>query len=109
MKQLEEIPKKQTQVNTKLQTPEIDSKKVNYTFAQFLAFVKKQENLEVDKVSKSGNTKILLKKDNKTKIIWYAHEAKKFPIIIWDNLSKSTVHVSSESDLKKLIETVKQC
>ena len=90
----------------KSNTKKTEPKKFDYDFAKFLSFIKKQDNLSVGDVSKSGNTKILLKKDNKTKIIWYAHEAKKYPVIIWNNLTKSTVHITKESDIVKLIATV---
>lgn len=121
-KQKSEIEKKQMQVNgspkfenghlvtpvmdkkNKVTTPEkevTETKKPDYSLAKFLAFVKKNNLTVVEKPTKSNNIKIR----NDKKILFYAHQGKK-DIILWNNISKKTVHVSNESDLKKLIATV---
>lgn len=89
-------------------TPEVETKKTeaekpkfDYTLAKFLTFVKKNNLTVVEKPTKANNIKIRSDK----KILFYAHQGKK-DIILWDNISKKTVHVSNESDLKKLIATV---
>ena len=75
--------------------------KPDYTLPKFLAFVKKNNLTVVEKPTKSNNIKIR----NDKKILFYAHQGKK-DIILWNNISKKTVHITKESDLKKLIATV---
>ena len=70
-----------------------------------MILIKKQKKFSVDdKLTKANNHKILLEKDGKRKIVFYAHQGKS-TVILWNNLLKKSVNIKNEAEAKELIKT----
>ena len=95
----------------KKQVPPMDKKNkfntvenMSFNFKKFLELCKKNKLTVDKKITKLGNIKIR----NDKKIIFYAHEGKKYPVILWSNIIKKSINIKNEEDTKKLLKTVVQ-
>jgi hypothetical protein len=99
-KKKEENPKKVIEKKTE---KEKVSKEETLDFEKFLSFCKEHELIVDTTPTASGNTKI----SNTKRIVFYAHKATKYPIVLWNQISKKQEHVSTVEEAKLLLDLIK--
>ena len=108
------MPKEETSIK-KVMKPMIDTNRydsvenLSFNFDKFLLLIKKQKKLSVDdKITNANNHKILLEKDGKKKIIWYARAGKMAPVVLWSTMINRNCKVKNIKEAQELIKSVAQ-